>query len=130
MKPGRPLAFGKIDGAVFFGLPGNPVSVVVTFYQFVRPALMRMMGQAETAPVTVRVPCVTGLKKRPGRMEFQRGVLERGDDGSLKVRGTGEQGSGILSSVSRANCFIVMPEDCGNLEAGSLVEVQPFEGLV
>lgn len=130
MKPGRPLAFGRVGGAVFFGLPGNPVSVMVTFYQFVLPALRRMMGQKDVAPVRVRVPCRNRLKKRPGRTEFQRGVLEWGADGALAVTSTGEQGSGILSSMSRANCFIVLPHEAGNLEAGSLVEVQPFEGLV
>ena len=130
MKPGRPLAFGKIGDAVFFGLPGNPVSVMVTYYYFVQPALRRMMGQTETEAVLVKVPCATRLKKRPGRMEFQRGILERQADGSLAVRGTGDQGSGILSSVSRANCFIILPDELGNLEAGTLVDVQPFEGLM
>jgi molybdopterin molybdotransferase len=130
MKPGRPMAFGKIGDAVFFGLPGNPVSVMVTFYEFVQSALKRMMGQTEAALVTVQVPCATRLKKRPGRMEFQRGILERLPDGGLTVHGTGDQGSGILSTMSRANCFIVLPEDGGNVEAGRLVDVQPFEGLV
>ena len=130
MKPGRPLAFGKVDKAVFFGLPGNPVSVMVTFYEFVQPALKRMMGCTEEPAVVVKAPCVNRLKKRPGRVEFQRGVLERGADGSLSVRGTGNQGSGILSSVSRANCFIILPTEQGDVEAGSLVDVQPFQGLV
>ncbi len=130
MKPGRPMAFGKIGDAVFFGLPGNPVSVMVTFYEFVQSALKRMTGQAETALVTVKVPCTMRLKKRPGRMEFQRGILERLPDGSFVVHGTGDQGSGILSTMSQANCFIVLPEDCGNVEAGRLVDIQPFEGLV
>jgi molybdopterin molybdotransferase len=130
MKPGRPLAFGRIGEAVFFGLPGNPVSVMVTFYEFVQPALRRMMGQTETEAVMVRVPCMTPLRKRPGRMEFQRGVLERRCDGTMVVSGTGDQGSGILSSMSRANCFIVLPEDCGKVAPGALVDVKPFSGLV
>ncbi len=130
MKPGRPMAFGKIGDAVFFGLPGNPVSVMVTFYEFVQSALKRMMGRQESLPVTVQVPCATRLKKRPGRMEFQRGILERLSDGGMVVHGTGDQGSGILSTMSRANCFILLPEDCGNVEVGSLVDVQPFEGLI
>jgi molybdopterin molybdotransferase len=130
MKPGRPLAFGRIGDAVFFGLPGNPVSVMVTFYEFVQPALRRMMGQTETEAVMVRVPCTTPLRKRPGRMEFQRGVLERRSDGTMVVSGTGDQGSGILSSMSRANCFIVLPEDCGKVTPGALVDVKPFAGLV
>lgn len=129
MKPGRPLAFGRIGDAVFFGLPGNPVSVVVTFYQFVQPALRRMTGQGATAPVRVRVPLLAPVKKRPGRVEFQRGVLERAPDGSLGVRPTGEQGSGILSSISRADCFIVLPTACAGGAPGDLVDVEPFEGL-
>jgi molybdopterin molybdotransferase len=130
MKPGRPLAFGRIKDAIFFGLPGNPVSVMVTFYYFVKPALQRMMGQSDTGPIRIKVPCLQRLKKRPGRMEFQRGVLESQADGSLGVRATGDQGSGILSSVSRANCFILLAEEKGNVEAGELVDVQPFEGLM
>lgn len=130
MKPGRPMAFGRIKDAVFFGLPGNPVSVMVTFYEFVLPALKRMMGQKQVMPIYIKVNCTTPLRKRPGRREFQRGILEYGTDGTLQVRGTGNQGSGILSTMSRANCFIVLPEECGNVEPGSMVDVQPFEGLI
>ncbi len=130
MKPGRPLAFGKVSDAMFFGLPGNPVSVMVTFYQFVQPALQRMMGQTQAQPIRFRVPCVSRLKKQPGRTEFQRGILETDTEGRMAVRSTGEQGSGILSSMSRANCFIILPLDCGNVEPGALVDIQPFEGLV
>lgn len=129
MKPGRPLAFGRMQDAVFFGLPGNPVSVMVTFYQFVQPALRRMMGQSKVEAMTFKVPCATPLKKRPGRMEFQRGILRRQADGSLVVHSTGDQGSGILSSMSRANCFIILPDESGSIAAGTLVEVQPFAGL-
>ncbi len=130
MKPGRPLAFGTIGKALFFGLPGNPVSVMVTFYQFVQPALRRMMGQTEPTLPLFRVPVTSRLKKRPGRMEFQRGILERQPDGQLVVHGTGDQGSGILRTMSRANCFIILPDECDNVEAGELVRVQPFEGLI
>ena len=130
MKPGRPLAFGQIKNAMFFGLPGNPVSVMVTFYQFVQPALRRMMGQNQPQAVMFKARCLDRLKKRPGRMEFQRGILERQANGDLTVRGTGDQGSGILSTMSRANCFIVLPDECANLAAGALVDVQPFEGLI
>lgn len=130
MKPGRPMAFGRIKDAVFFGLPGNPVSVMVTFYEFVLPALKRMMGQKQSMPIYIKVNCTTPLRKRPGRREFQRGILEYGSDGTLQVRGTGNQGSGILSNMSRANCFIVLPEECGNVESGSTVDVQPFAGLI
>ena len=131
MKPGRPLAFGRVRDALFFGLPGNPVSVMVTFYQFVEPALRRMMGQSDAAPrATFRVRCAGRLKKRPGRTEFQRGILERGADGELTVRATGEQGSGILTSMSVGNCFIMLAKDSGAVEAGTWVEVQPFYGLI
>ncbi|KHD07229.1 molybdopterin molybdenumtransferase [Candidatus Thiomargarita nelsonii] len=130
MKPGKPLTFGKIQDAVFFGLPGNPVSAMVTFYQFVQPALQRMMGQKHVVQTRVTVPCVSSLKKRTGRMDFQRGILERDEQGRLVVRSTGQQGSGILSSMSQANCFIILPVECGNVAAGSEVLVEPFEGLI
>lgn len=130
MKPGRPLAFGKIKNAVFFGLPGNPVSVMVTFYQFVQPALQRMLGQQQASDIIVKAKSLSKLKKRAGRMEFQRGILQREADGSLAVYGTGDQGSGILSTMSRANCFIILPEDCTDVEINSMVDIQPFEGLL
>jgi len=131
MKPGRPLAFGNVGDAAFFGLPGNPVSVMVTFYQFVRPTLQRMMGNA--APdigATVHATCLDGIKKRPGRTEFQRGFLEPQEDGGLAVRSTGKQGSGILSSMSHANCFIVLDADTTKVEPGETVTVQLFRGMV
>jgi molybdopterin molybdotransferase len=131
MKPGRPLAYGKIGSAHFFGLPGNPVSVMVTFYQFVRDALLVLMGANPVDPVpTFRATCTTRLKKAPGRTEFQRGVLTRNEDGSLSVRPTGEQGSGILKSMSDANCFIILGDATGNVEPGTSVEVQLLEGVV
>jgi molybdopterin molybdotransferase len=128
IKPGRPLAFGTVGDAVFFGLPGNPVSVMVTFLQFVQPALRHMMGEPFVpAPLSFRAPCASRLKKRPGRREYQRGFLERREDTRFVVHSTGDQGSGILSSMSRANCFIVLPSATGDVDAGTLVEVQPFE---
>ncbi len=131
MKPGRPLAYGKVGGAHFFGLPGNPVSVMVTFYEFVRDALLVLMGRSDVTPLpTFQVRCVTPLKKAPGRTEFQRGILSQEPSGEWVVRVTGEQGSGILRSMAEANCFIVLPHDQGPLPAGSLVEVQLMEGLV
>lgn len=129
MRPGRPMAFGKINDAWLFGLPGNPVAVMVTFYEFVREALLKMMGVAPVDPLPqFRVPCVTPLKKRPGRSEFQRGILFR-ENGEWKVRATGTQGSGVLRSMSEANCIIVVEHERGNVEPGELVGVQPFEGL-
>lgn len=130
MKPGKPLAFGKVNNAVFFGLPGNPVSVIATFYQFALPTLRRMLGQTDIEPVIVKVACKTLLKKRPGRTDFQRGILSRNENGELMVDGSGMQASHILSGMSKANCFIILPQDSGNVEAGTLVDVQPFEGLI
>ncbi|KQT42393.1 MULTISPECIES: gephyrin-like molybdotransferase Glp [unclassified Methylophilus] len=128
MKPGRPLAYGKIGTAHYFGLPGNPVSAMVTFYQFVQEALKTLMGAAHLATPSFQVECVNAIKKATGRTEFQRGILFKEGE-TWKVKTTGEQGSGILSSMSRANCFIVLNEQTGALEAGTLVEVQPFHGV-
>jgi molybdopterin molybdotransferase len=131
MKPGRPLAYGKIGKAHFFGLPGNPVSVMVTFYQFVRDALLKLSGRDPIEPPpTFRVPCTSSLKKAPGRTEFQRGILSRDAAGNWSVRVTGEQGSGILRSMSEANCFIILPTDQGNVAPGALVDVQVMEGVI
>ena len=131
MKPGRPLAYGKIGNAHFFGLPGNPVSVMVTFYQFVRDALLKLSG-CDPVPVvpTFKVPCTSSLKKAPGRTEFQRGILTQDAAGNWSVRVTGEQGSGILRSMSEANCFIILPTDQGNVVPGTPVDVQVLEGVI
>jgi molybdopterin molybdotransferase len=131
MKPGRPLAFGRVGNAHYFGLPGNPVAVMVTFYQFVREALLILMGQPEPAAIP-RLPavCVAALKKVPGRTEFQRGTLFLDQDGTWKVRPIGNQSSGVLRSMSEANCFIVMAENCGNVQAGEIVQVELLDGIV
>ncbi|QJD29832.1 molybdopterin molybdotransferase MoeA [Methylococcus geothermalis] len=131
MKPGRPLTFGRIGRAAFFGLPGNPVAAMVTFYQFVQPGLRRMTGEWPLPkPAAFKAVCLSKLRKRPGRVEFQRGIVEMDGEGRMVVRKTGQQGSGILSSMSQANCFIVLPLDCGPVAPGALVDVQPFFGLV
>ncbi len=131
MKPGKPIAFGRFGQAYFFGLPGNPVSVMVTFYQLVQPALRALAGAHDPdPPILVRARCETRLRKKPGRLEFQRGVLERGTDGIYTVRSSGHQGAGVLRSMSEANCFIILPLEQGEVEAGTEVEVQPFAGLV
>ena len=131
MKPGRPLAYGRIGGAHFFGLPGNPVSVMVTFYQFVRDALLILQGQRDAAPLPMfKVPLSAPIKKLPGRTEFQRAILAADGSGGWTVRTTGDQGSGILSSMSRANCFVVLPSATGNCAVGDVVDVQLLEGLV
>jgi molybdopterin molybdotransferase len=130
MKPGRPLAYGKIGKAHFFGLPGNPVSVMVTFYQFVRDALLILQGvNPLPAQPLLKAVCTSPIKKAPGRTEFQRGVLYL-EDGVFKVRVTGEQGSGILKSMSDANCFIMLHDHVGNVDAGATVDVQVLEGVV
>ncbi len=131
MKPGRPLAYGKIGGAHFFGLPGNPVAVMVTFYEFVRDALMVLQGRAQAPVVPLfKATLAAPVRKMPGRMEFQRGILAPSADGGYEVRPTGDQGSGILSSMSQANCFIVLAVETGNVEAGQPVDVQLLEGLL
>lgn len=130
MKPGRPLAFGQLQNKPFFGLPGNPVSVMVTFLQFVRPALLKMAGEDPIQP-TLTHTAIAGrrIRKRPGRFEYQRGALTV-VDGKLHVTPTGDQGSGILSSMSRADCFILLDDLCDGIAAGDEVQVQPFAGLI
>ncbi len=131
MKPGRPLAFGRIGDALFFGLPGNPNSVMATFYQLVQPALQALAGIPNPEPpLTMPAISASALRKKPGRREFQRGVLSRAEDGRLIVRKTGHQGSGVLSSMAAANCFIVLPEDSGPVSEGDEVTVQPFAAFV
>jgi molybdopterin molybdotransferase len=129
MRPGRPMAFGKIGGAYLFGLPGNPVAVMVTFYQFVRDAVLHLSGRSDDCAIPLlQVPAAVPLRKVPGRTEYQRGVLFR-EGARWKVRTTGQQGSGVLRSMSEANCFIVLEHERGKVEAGEPVSVQLFEGL-
>lgn len=131
MKPGRPLAYGKIGNAHYFGLPGNPVAVMVTFYQFVREAMLVLMGQPQPKPLPMfNVVCTEPIRKLTGRTEFQRGILFADTNGNWKVKPTGAQGSAILSSMSLANCFIVLNDDVGNLDAGAMVQVQVLDGVV
>jgi molybdopterin molybdotransferase len=131
MKPGRPLAFGRIGDALFFGLPGNPNSVMATFYQLVQPALQALAGMPDPAPpLTMSAISASALHKKPGRREFQRGILSRGADGRPVVHKTSHQGSGVLSSMAAANCFIVLPEDAGPVAEGDEVTVQPFAAFV
>jgi len=131
MKPGRPLAYGRIGGAHFFGLPGNPVSVMVTFYEFVRDALLVLQGRSDVAPMPMfKATLAAPIRKMAGRTEFQRAVLSPDGAGGWQVRTTGDQGSGILSSMSRANCFVVLSADTGNVEAGRQVDVHLLEGLI
>jgi molybdopterin molybdotransferase len=134
MRPGRPMAIGRIESnghqAILFGLPGNPVAVMVTFYAFVRDALRAMSGAAPEPLPLLRAACTTPLRKKPGRTEYQRGIVTRGPDGRWQVAITGSQGSGILSSMSVANGMVVLHHDQGNVAAGDEVDVVPFDGLV
>jgi molybdopterin molybdotransferase len=131
MKPGRPLAFGSVGNAVFFGLPGNPVAALVAFCWFVRPVLEKRMGVLDRPLIPLIDATVdTPLRKQPGRMEFQRGILTPRAEGSgYQVQTTGDQGSGILRSMSLANGLIVLPEAEGPVAAGSQVAVLPFSAV-
>jgi len=129
IKPGRPLTFAHIGNACFFGLPGNPVAVMITFLQFARPAIQRMQGKREQLAPTLRVKAGSPLRKLPGRTEFQRGILSLDDTGELVVKSSGRQGSGVLSSMSSGNCLIRLSDESGNVQPGDLVEVQPFDLL-
>ena len=132
MRPGRPMAFGKIaDGgnnAYLFGLPGNPVAVMVTFYHFVRGALLHMMGATELDLPLLKAASQEAMRKKPGRTEYQRAVLEW-KQGEMTVRTTGSQGSGVLRSMSEANCFVVLGHEQGSVKPGDPVDVMLFDGL-
>jgi molybdopterin molybdotransferase len=129
MRPGRPMAFGRIGKAMLFGLPGNPVAVMVTFHQFVRDALLVLGGRTDAFEVPLlKAISASALRKVPGRTEYQRGILFR-DAGEWKVRPTGQQGSGVLRSMSEANCFIVLEHERGKVEAGEPVSVQLMAAL-
>ena len=159
MRPGRPMAVGRINnaenqaisassasassadsyqndintptgGAVLFGLPGNPVAVMVTFLAFVRPALLRMMGCTRAAPPMLRAISTEPMRKKPGRTEYQRGLVTTAADGTLQVRTTGNQGSGVLSSMVQANGLIVLHNGQGNVAVGDAVDVMVFEGVI
>jgi molybdopterin molybdotransferase len=130
MRPGRPMAIGRIGNAILFGLPGNPVAVMVTFYAFVRDALLAMGGAGAAPMPLLRARCTTALRKKPGRTEYQRGIVTRAADGRWEVAITGSQGSGILSSMSVANGMVLLHHEQGNVAAGDEVDVIPFDGLV
>ena len=139
MRPGRPLAFGRLwsgkrpgegESALFFGLPGNPVAVMATFYFIVREALLAMSGATPYALPLISATSSQAVNKRAGRTEFQRGIARRDTAGRWHVVTTGPQGSGVLSSMSEANCFIVLKHDAGNIDAGDSVDILPFDGLI
>lgn len=159
MRPGRPMAVGRIAkeagrfsvgppqgatppskgnkphevgsvGAILFGLPGNPVAVMVTFLAFVRPALLQMMGCSAKAPPLLKARSLEPIRKKPGRTEYQRGTVVSGADSSLQVKITGNQGSGVLSSMVQANGLIVLHHDQGNVAPGDEVDVMMFDGMI
>ncbi|MDP1693192.1 MAG: molybdopterin molybdotransferase MoeA [Burkholderiaceae bacterium] len=130
MRPGRPMAIGRIGDAILFGLPGNPVAVMVTFYAFVRDALRAMSGAAVEPLALLRAACTTPLRKKPGRTEYQRAIVGRSAEGRWQVAITGSQGSGILSSMSAANGMVLLHHEQGDVAVGDEVEVIPFDGLV
>ncbi|RYJ18353.1 molybdopterin molybdotransferase [Rahnella variigena] len=131
MKPGKPFAFGKLKDSWFCGLPGNPVSAALTFYQLVQPFIAQLSGHsAWQFPPRLKAKAVTPLKKSPGRLDFQRGIFSTNAEGQLEVRTTGHQGSHVFSSFSQANCFIVLERERDNVTAGEIVEVEPFNALL
>ncbi len=137
MRPGRPMAFGtlkaipgKSSATLFFGLPGNPVAVMVTFYQFVRAALLQLNGASQTEPPLTQAISAEPIRKKAGRTEFQRAILGRNADGKPTVKITGSQGAGILRSMSEANCFVILGHDQGNVAAGDWVDIALFDGLL
>ena len=127
IKPGRPLTFGQIDASIFMGLPGNPVAVMVTFRQFVVPAIDALAGAKPRRPALFRARALDAMRKKPGRYEFQRGIATLDDNNEWQVGKSGKQGSGILTSMSRANCFIVLPDENDGVEIGDEVNIQFFD---
>ncbi|MQL48403.1 molybdopterin molybdotransferase MoeA [Photorhabdus khanii] len=131
IKPGKPFTFGKLKNAWFCGLPGNPVSAVLTFYQLVQPLIARLSGfTAWQPPMRLHAKVTTPLKKTPGRTDFQRGIVSVNEQGELEVRTTGHQGSHIFSSFSLGNCFIVLERERGRVEAGEIVKIELFNHLL
>ena len=129
IKPGRPLTFGSIGNCIFIGLPGNPVAVMVTFSLFVARAIRKLAGAPPTAILLLKVRSLQDMRKKPGRSEYLRGIASKGEDNEWQVEKTGMQGSGILSSMTRANCFIVLPAENDGVKIGDLVDIQLFEHM-
>lgn len=130
IKPGKPFAFGHLGDAVFCGLPGNPVSSMVTFYKLVWPLIQKMQGLPQVKPVTLSATLTKDIRKFPGRVEYQRAVLSYNDQGEAEVAVTGGQGSGMLTSMTLANCFIILEQDCDGICAGEKVSVEPFNSVL
>lgn len=130
MKPGRPITYGRLGKSRFFGLPGNPVAVMVSFYQFVQPALQYFSSGHMPNTLTLQAICQSELKKQRGRYEFQRGYFSEHEPGQFSVHKLDRQGSGILTSMSKANCFILLPENNSGVSEGDMVTIQPFSSLI
>ncbi|WP_237385324.1 molybdopterin molybdotransferase MoeA [Xenorhabdus sp. Sc-CR9] len=131
IKPGKPFAFGKLENTWFCGLPGNPVSAVLTFYQLVQPLIARLSGFTTwQSPMRLTAKTITSLKKSPGRLDFQRGIAAINENGELEVQTTGHQGSHIFSSYSLGNCFIVLERERGHVAAGETVHIEFFNHLL
>ncbi len=129
IKPGRPVTLGRWQDALYFGLPGNPVAAMATFYLLVRPALRRLQGESCSTEARFSARADADLRKLPGRTEIQRGIIYPGPDGESRVKTTGRQGSGVLSSMSKANCFILLEHGHAEVAAGEMVTVLPFQLL-
>lgn len=130
MKPGKPFAFGKLANSVFFGLPGNPVSASVTFHQLAIPAIEKMSGQHPKKPIILTAKTTDKIKKHPGRIDFQRGVAFTTENNELTVTPLSHQGSGVLSSMSQANCYIILPQEHSGCIAGEKVEIELFDHII
>jgi len=130
VRPGRPFAFGRVGDSAVFGLPGNPVAVMVTYHLLVQPALRKMQGESVTGPPPiVHARAATRFRKKPNRTELYRAVIGRDEEGNPIVSSTGYQGSGLLSSMSQANCFVILEDDEKTAMPGDLVKVQLFDGI-
>lgn len=129
IKPGRPLTFGSIGNSVFMGLPGNPVAVMVTFSLFVTRAIRKLSGTPASEAPLLKIRSLQDMRKKPGREEYLRGIVAKGEDNQWQVEKTGMQGSGILTSMSRANCFIVLPAENEGVKKGDLVDIWLFEHI-
>ncbi|RLA04748.1 MAG: molybdopterin molybdenumtransferase MoeA, partial [Gammaproteobacteria bacterium] len=130
IKPGKPIAIGSIDQCKFFGLPGNPVSALVTLNLLVQPAMQKLSGMDQIQPIIVKGICESSLSKKPGRKDYQRGIAFRDPEGNWRVKSTGSQGSARITSVADGNCYIVLDEDAGNISAGDDVNIQFFDEII
>lgn len=130
IKPGKPFAFGFLPGSVFIGLPGNPVSALVTMHQLAVPMLRKLSGQQGHAPLRIAAKAGCTINKAPGRTDFQRGIYSMDEQGNMTVVTTGSQGSGILTSMNLANCYIILEQQRGRVEVGETVVVEPFDSIV